>query len=458
MRTLTALAFTLLSFFVHAQQYKNVRLLSHWDNDNLPKIDGDQVWSDLMAWHDSLKQKEYIIAGGNDSLYFFDISNPEQIRLVDVEEGHSRYAINRDIETYLHYAYCVSDRTSPLGALQIFDLQYLPDSVHKVYDSDTLGIQTHTIFIEAASKRLYMCSNKQKGFGGINSMDIISIADPENPVLLNTLQPNGQTFNSNVHEMYARNDTGYLSCGNAGLYVVDLRDVNNQKMLGSITQYPRQGYNHSSWLDASGKKLLFTDENQGLEAKIYDISDLANPKQESIFNSNPGALPHNAYWKGNLAFVSAYEDGVVVFDISDTKNPKKIGWYDTYPLNAPGVYNGFHGCWGVWPYLPSDIIVASDISEGIFVLKFDSVTGVANSPLAQPMRIYPNPFINKIQIRNLPERASLALYSVTGKLLADLHADAENIIYFNEEIGEGIFFLKITAGDQRSMQKILKVR
>jgi hypothetical protein len=130
--------------------------------------------------------------------------------------------------------------------------------------------------------------------------------------------------------MYVRNDTAYLSCEEAGLFIFDLRDLSTQKFLTSITSYPDQGYNHSPWLDDSGRYLMFTDENTGLDIKIYDLKNFFEPQFVSQFNSNQLAMPHNAYWVGNLAYVSSYHDGVRIYNVKDPTNPQMAAWYDTH--------------------------------------------------------------------------------------------------------------------------------
>jgi choice-of-anchor B domain-containing protein len=404
----------------------NLNVLSHFNDRSIPTIDGDQIWSDVTGWFDSTKNKEYLISGSPDSLYFFDITDPTQMIKCDVEFGHSRNAINRDYEVYDHYVYCVSDRTSPLGSLQIFDLQYLPDSVHKVYDNDTFSIQTHTVFIEAKSKRLYLCGNQYKPAGS-RSMAILSLADPENPTFLGELDKTlGCPY---THEVFVQNDTAFCSCGNNGLFIYDLTNPQQTKLISSIiAPYPGNGYNHSSWLDSTNRYLMFTDENQASPIKVYDINQIGAPDLVTYFNSHPNALPHNAYWKGRYAYVSAYEDGVYMYDmehpelLSTNKTPPIVGFYDTYPKNAVGVYSGFHGCWGVWPFLPSGVILASDISEGLFVLKPQYNLGTVEwqSNIVQA-KIFPNPFTSSVvvNIQTLSsEMVQLGIYTPEGKLIS----------------------------------------
>ncbi len=463
-------AFILVLFFFKssvAQQSYKMTLLSHWNDTSLTHVDGDQIWSDLTGWYDSIKKREYIIAGGVDSIYFFDITNPNTIKLVAVEDGKSKFAVNRDFETYLHYVYCVSQKGTP-GALQIFDLQYLPDSVHKVYQAQDVTANAHTIFIEAKSKRMYACENMSTTTG-LSAMDIISIASPENPVLLAKLQvpsnTSGQKLFDKVHEMYSRNDTAYLSAY-VGLFIFDLTNLINQKFISSIVNYPFAGTNHSSWLNDDGKKILFTDENQGLPAKIFDISDIKNPRSESTFNSNANALPHNAYWKKNKAIVSCYEDGVYVYDISNTKKPIAIAWYDTYPKNLSGEYHGFHGCWGVWPFLPSGNIIASDISEGIFVLKVDSSASIdVVSENDFISKIYPNPFADKLHIqinKNLGTELEIEIFDIQGKVIYsknNVGNSSELFLQIDEAANwqSGFYTLKIFNSQQQKVFKLVKI-
>lgn len=461
MRKIYILLYILFSINgLKAQQSLNMELLAQWNDTNLQTIDGDQLWSDIMGYHDSTKNKEYAILFGNDSFYFFDITNPKITKLIVKVDGFSKKSINRDVEIYQHYAYCVSERSGSLGGLQILDLQYLPDSVHEVYRSDALTVQAHTVFIEAERKRMYIPQNSTKI--GFSAMDIFSLNNPENPTKLASLQVPlngmGEAQFSKVHEMYSRNDTVYLSCYENGLYMMDLTNLNSQKLLGVIANYPQRGINHSSWLNAKGNMIMFTDENQGSPIKIFDISDIGNPKQIVYFNSHPNALPHNAYWKENMAVVSAYEDGVYIFDITNLNNPKVHAFYDTYPLNADGVYSGFHGCWGVWPYLPSGNIIASDISEGLFVMKPNYGVG-KNEIISENsnVEIYPNP-ANKLvnfKIPNQNENYNLSIMDIKGLIVKESAINSTNLNLSLEGLNAGFYFFKINNANYSKTYKVI---
>ncbi|MBC7383639.1 MAG: choice-of-anchor B family protein [Bacteroidia bacterium] len=441
------------------QQFYRMRKLAQYNNPGLPKVDGTDIWNDLTGYFDPLTNKEYIIAGGTDSVYFFDITIPSQMKLVDVEFGSARLARNRDFETYKHYVYCVSDQSATAAALQIFDLQYLPDSVHKVYQSSELGSSTHTIFIESVSERMYMCINKKSS--GSSAMDIISLTNPELPVLITALKVptmNGFPLFNSVHEMYARNDTAYLSCGNAGLYIFDLRDTGMQTILGSITTYPDQGYNHSSMLDKTGRYLMFTDENEGLDIKIFDIKNLADPKFVSQFNSNAHATPHNAFWVGDLAYVSSYHDGVRVYDVKDPGNPKAVAWYDTHP-DMPEIYGGYKGCWGVYPYLPSKHIIASDLTNGIFVFEIDSdLVGLTAFNLnTTHFNIYPNPANELLYLNgNFTANATVQILDLQSKVCIQQQIEAESSIINIADLSPGAYSVKLQTPQGAIVKKFIR--
>src|SRR5690606_18399815 len=105
-----------------------------------------------------------------------------------------------------------------------------------------------------------------------NTIDAYSLANPANPVFLGTL--NSQL--PSMHAIHVRNDTAYCSAAYSGLFIYNVADITNPILIGSITSYPGQGYNHSSWTTADHNYLVMADEvPAGLPLKLYDISNKA---------------------------------------------------------------------------------------------------------------------------------------------------------------------------------------
>jgi hypothetical protein len=126
-------------------------------------------------------------------------------------------------------------------------------------------------------------------------------------------------------------------------------------------------YCHNAWLSDNSQTLYVTDEVAGAYVTAYNISNLSNITELDRFTANPGtqSQPHNVHVLNDYLIMSHYRDGVAIADANRPSNIIKIGEYDTY---AQGSGAGIQGCWGVYPYLPSGNILASDISNGLFVL------------------------------------------------------------------------------------------
>jgi choice-of-anchor B domain-containing protein len=458
----------------NAQDAFRMRLLGNWNDTVLVagQVNGftttKQYWSDFIGWTHPVSGKEFIIMGSVDSTYFFDVSDPANIRKCASYTGLNR-VINRDYDVYKNYVYCVSDN-GPSGALQIFDLQYLPDSVHLVLQDSSIVSRVHSLFVDSISQRLYFhaASKTFTQFGDSivrYDMLILSLQDPENPVVIGELK---DLRCGRVHEAYYRNDTAYCSCEYRGLHVFNVHQPDSILYIGGISPpYPYNGYNHTSWVNDEGTFLAFTDElPTGLPLKVFSIA----PNKKDIdfattFNSHPGATPHNLYWIGNKLWTSAYEDGMVLWDMSDPYNPRIEAFYDTYPQNANGVYSGFTGCWAVYPFFKSGNIAASDMHNGLFMLQYDQTLGLGNGRHPQLLsNIYPNPFTNELNMvlySSVKEAADLKVYNLSGQLLLEKQIDlqeGENALKLEEvsELCNGMYLLRVITSQNIVQQPIVK--
>lgn len=365
----------------------NMIQMSRWDNDALPAL-GSQQFSNGWGWADTTNGKEYAILGSIDSTYFIDVSDPTKPVLCAVRAGKSPRSVWREYKTYKNYCYAVADHGQ--ASLQIFDMSYLPDSVHLVYDSDSLVMRSHTVYIDG--DRLY-CNSVVTKTNQVHAVDVFSLSDPENPSFLGTLEPpifDGVPAFVKCHDAFIKNDTLYCSGENAGVFIYDMTNPANGLLLGTIQEYPEKGYNHSGFLSDDGQIFVFTDENSGLGIKAYDMSDFSDFELTSVFRSHANAVAHNPYFIGRRLYVSYYHDGVYVFNMNDPAKPEVIAWYDTYPQNGTN-YGGFEGCWGIYPFLPSGNLLAFDMTNGLFVLRMDATASEEVASVVGEVMLYPNP-------------------------------------------------------------------
>jgi len=440
----------------------------------------DYPYNSLWGWTSS-SGHEYAIMGSLDSIYFFDVTNPLKIKLCDARAGKFNNCINREFKTYKNYCYAVADHVG--CSLQIFDLSFLPDSVHKVYDNDTLSSGAHSLFIDG--DRLYLTWNK-RAYGPKPNPDIpltvLSLKNPVSPVyladLVAPLGGNGLPQFEYVHDCFARNDTVYCCCAGAGLYIYNYQNPISPVLLQAITSYNgnQPGYNHSCWLNPDGNMLVFTDETP-VPVELYDVSDLKiTPNQPTLrqictFGSNDsfGSIGHNAYFKGKYIYMAYYEDGVVIFDMSDSTKVHEITSYDTYPQNATRSYGNpvGRGCWNIYPYFPSGNIIASDTRNGLFVLGIDSVSAINSNYIndnSLDIKILNNPFTNDIKLAenaNSPQKVNICLYDMLGKKLysSDYYfAPGDNTINIpGDFIPNGAVILTAATNNSSFTRKLVKV-
>lgn len=402
------LRFTLLSFlfcaFVSAQTYPslNMSLLSKMDpNGDNTGYDG-RKYSGCWGWVQPSKNKEYALVGASSKTYFIDITNPVLPVICDSVNSAKTGCTWRELKTYKNYCYVVSDDAAP-NTFQIIDMQYLPDSVHVVHDGTTYFERGHTCWVDG--NKLYVggvTTNVPAGF----NMRVYSLATPSVPVLLRTLSDDYPAVNY-VHDMFVRNDTVYASTGGQGLWVFKFDTITNTfTQLGSLTSYVESGYNHSSSLTKNGKTLVFCDEvPTGLCIKVADVSNLSNIVMSSTVepNANVEYVAHNPYVIGNeLAFISCYQDGLLVYDITTPGTPFVTGFFDTHPQGGANASNNYgatsyRGNWGAYPFFPSKTVLACDMQNGIFLLKSDAL-GVKENSNVLNANIYPNPAKNNLNL------------------------------------------------------------
>lgn len=379
------LLFPLVSF---SQSNFNVQALDNWTDNGIVAGFNDLRYSD--CWGYSTNDSEYAMLGSTEGVHFFRISEENELELVDVVMGKFSHpsVVHRDIKTFRNYAFLVCDEGN--SSLQVVDLQYLPDSVHVVYENDSTFTRVHNLFIDEANELMYACS-VQPSVNGILQplipMQVYSISDVLNPVLLYE----GPGDIPEVHDAYVRDNIAYLNCGFDGVRVYDFSDPGNPVFLQNLDFYQDQGYNHQGWMSPDGTKYVFGDETNGSSIKSCSVN--ANHELQirgrASSNAADGNVPHNVMITNDFAFVAYYNEGLRVYDIRP-QVPQEIGHFDTYP-EEENLFK-MNGAWGVYSELPSERILVSDRKNGLFLLDFNRDVFQSNEP--DTIVCYPNPVVS----------------------------------------------------------------
>lgn len=314
----------------------------------------DAKLNDVWGYVDEFGN-EYVLVGTSKGTSVVSIANPTNPQEIHWEPGDE--SIWRDVCTWGNYAYVTTEAES---GLLILDLSSLPNSsgITSSYYNGSLGngwASAHTLFIDSSGYAYIFGANR--GNGGVIILDVHT--DPLHPIEV------GVFDEWYVHDGYVLNDTMYLAhIGDGFVSVVDVTDKSNPVLLG--TKQTNNNFSHNIWTTPDGNFGFTTDEVSGAYIGSYDLSDPSNITQLDKIQSSPGkgVIPHNTHLLGDFLVTSYYSDGITIHDVSRPHNMVQVGAYDTYP----GQTINFDGCWGVYPFFPSGIIAATDITEGLFLL------------------------------------------------------------------------------------------
>lgn len=352
------------------------------------------------CWGYSADGREFAIFGSLESVYFVDITEPTNPVLVDqfvevaTPANGGTFSLWRDFKVYKHpngnaYAYAVVDLdTSPhdeegilvfdITDIQNFDLLTNPNPVRKVNQQLTHLSEAHNIFIDEPNGRLYACGTDTQREGLI-VLDLL--ADPIDPPLLSSLPLPPYNY---VHDLYVADNIAYCSHGETSTYAI--WNYENPSLPFLVASVETGAYQHSSWPTQDNNYAYYCEETQNTPIGVIDISDVNynTPLGNDIFientfrepllepiNGDTANIAHNPFIKDNLLYISYYEDGLQIFDVSDPtmKQPPRVAYLDTSP-HTPN-YTTTLNNWGTYPFYDSGIIIATDTEFGLFIAEIE---------------------------------------------------------------------------------------
>lgn len=319
--------------------------------------------NDIWGYVDEVGN-EYAIVGLRDGTSVVDVTDPSNPVELFFEPGSN--SLWRDIKTYGDYAYVTTEAKE---GLLIIDLSPLPSSTSLtttyLNPAGTINgddLSAHNLYIDENGILYLFGANK--GNKGAWMFDLTS--DPLNPTEV------GLVDDFYAHDGVAKNNTLYLANLSNGFNIYDVTDKANPVMLGN-TPTP-SNLSHNVWFSDDQNYAYHTDEVSGAYLVEYDVSDPTDIKETDRIRTTTGdnVIPHNTHFVNNYVVTSYYTDGVTIHDVSYKGNMIEVARFDTSPFFSG---DGFNGCWGVYPWLPSGNIIASDMERGLYVLGPDYKRG-----------------------------------------------------------------------------------
>ncbi len=335
------------------------------ENFNLEMVSNVSVGesgNDVWGYVDS-EGLEYAIMGTRTTTRiwsFEDPSNPIERASIPGPAGTWR-----DIKSFEDHLYVTSDQGD--DGLLIVDMSGAPDTITFNYWKPTLELdgashilgRCHNLYIDTDQGYCYLAGCNVSN-GGVLIFDLK--VDKKEPVLV------GAMDNNYSHDVYVKNDKMYTSDIFLGEFnVYDVSDKSNPVLLnGAPTS---RNFTHNAWLSDDENFLFTTDERGNAWVDAFDISDLDDiqflDRYQPIETQGTNVIPHNTHYLNGYLITSWYTDGIVIVDAHKPDNLIKVGSYDT----ELEFTQGFEGSWGAYPFLPSGLILAGDINNGLFVLQ-----------------------------------------------------------------------------------------
>ena len=361
--------------------------------------------NDIWGHFDLNDKREYALVGLTNGVSIVEVTDPLNPRRVSFIS--SQNTIWRDLKTYqyfdetrrrwMSYAYVTADAAS-VGTM-ILDLNQLPEKVVQV-SSETTDTSAHNIYISnvdystgvaLTGRTAYMhVAGSDKQGGAFNTY---SLVNPTSPTSVYKNASNARNFYSHDVSSLWITDTRREQCIDKNNDCDVMLDYNEDEILLwdktdsakpfnlARSTYQYLSYVHSGWWTEDRQFITVHDEldeqrySLNTRVRFFAINNLRAPELAGEYIGPTPAIDHNGYTRGNRYYISNYERGLVVLDISDPRNPIEAGFFDTYPLANSASFNG---AWGTYPFLPSGNIVVSDINSGLYVIR-DNTAGVQGS-------------------------------------------------------------------------------
>jgi choice-of-anchor B domain-containing protein len=336
--------------------------------------------NDVWGWQDPITAVEYALVGADTGTFFVDVSDPHAPVIVGELPSHTEPSSWRDIRVYADHAFVVSEAAG--HGMQVFDLSRLravvspPTTFTADAHYDGFG-NAHNVSIDPETGHAYVVRSTGVCNGGLVILDV---SEPTSPTAVGCFGGDG-----GMHDVqcvvYQGPDPAYrgreicFASSESAFTIVDVTDKAAPVMLSRST-YPGLGYVHQGWITEDHAHFFHDDERDeldfGVTARTYlwDLSDLESPTHVGFHDHGTTNIDHNLFVLGDHLFQAHYRAGVRVHRFGDRSTPwlAEIAHLDTDPASDAAT---FSGVWGVYPYLPSGLVLATDIYGGLFLVRPD---------------------------------------------------------------------------------------
>jgi hypothetical protein len=322
-------------------------------------------------------------------------------------------------------------------------------SIVKLTENDSLYLLSTIPFIADDDRQSIAVRDSLLFIGVIDSAVIFNVANPLTPQRLGKWTVNNQAYtdvNALGNYLYVAQWGGY---GNGGLKIFDITNPSSPLQVGSIFS--------SAFGVLAEDTLVYVGVDTGLA--IVNVSNPSSPTIVAQIGLPEGGSSVMSK-SGNYVY-SAGVYRVYAIDVSNIGNPVLVGTF-AIPTTQGTI-------WGM--VAMHDTVFLAAGWSGVWVVKNDIATSVKENSKNHPtefelMQNYPNPFNPSTTITyEIPKRThvTLEIYDVLGRRIATLVNQMQDegkykTIWDANKISSGVYFYRLTAGQQVFVKKMVIIR
>ena len=392
----------------------------------IPAHEGAWKASNVELEQDRNRPYAYLSGFVNFAFTIYDISNtsaPKQVFRWTIENPELHRGIGAMDGKYFkingRYYYAQSlqfmqgSPDADLGAV-IFDVTGLPDpsEVKEVarirYPQSPGGFHNTFAYKHSDGRALYFTTVNQSKALIYDLEKVVKGADPATALIGEVPNPTPfrQIGGGGYHDFYVGYDPAtqqdkFYGAGLGGYSVWDVTKPETPKALFTITSLGMD-VAHTFTPSPDGRYAVTETEYQYTPLRIWDLEPGQSGKTQNLdipisaWTADWRDLSHNHEVRWPYVFVSAYEDGLQVFNLKDPKHPKTEGHFFTCECEHEHGFGGtpdngwqsttsvMQGAFGVDVRNYDGLVVISDMRTGLWLIKMDGFNGWNGHDVGMP--------------------------------------------------------------------------
>jgi len=392
----------------------------------IPAHEGAWKASNVELEQDRNRPYAYLSGFVNFAFTIYDISNtsaPKQVFRWTIENPELHRGIGAMDGKYFkingRYYYAQSlqfmqgSPDADLGAV-IFDVTGLPDpsKVKEVarirYPQSPGGFHNTFAYKHSDGRALYFTTVNQSKALIYDLEKVVKGADPATALIGEVPNPTPfrQIGGGGYHDFYVGYDPAtqqdkFYGAGLGGYSVWDVTKPETPKALFTITSLGMD-VAHTFTPSPDGRYAVTETEYQYTPLRIWDLEPGQSGKTQNLdipisaWTADWRDLSHNHEVRWPYVFVSAYEDGLQVFNLKDPKHPKTEGHFFTCECEHEHGFGGtpdngwqsttsvMQGAFGVDVRNYDGLVVISDMRTGLWLFKMDGFNGWNGHDVGMP--------------------------------------------------------------------------